>query len=26
VFILSNIVVKELKRYCEKYNIGKKFI
>ena len=25
VFILSNIVIKELKRYCEKYNVGTKF-
>ena len=25
VFMLSNIVIKELKRYCEKYNVGTKF-
>ena len=25
VFMLSNIVIKELKRYCEKYNVGAKF-
>ena len=26
VFMLSNIVIKELKRYCEKYNVGIKFV
>ena len=25
VFMLSNVVIKELKRYCEKYNIGTRF-
>jgi len=22
VFMLSNVIIKELKRYCEKYNVG----
>ena len=26
VFMLSNIVIKELKRYSEKYNVSKKFV
>ncbi len=26
VFMLSNIVMKELKRYCERYQVGKKFV
>lgn len=26
VFMLSNVIIKELKRYCEKYNVGTKFI
>lgn len=25
VFALSNVVIKELKRYCERYNVGSKF-
>jgi len=26
VFMLSNVIIKELKRYCEKYNVGIKFV
>ena len=26
VFMLSNIVIKELKRYSDKYSVGKKFV
>ncbi|MBQ4115718.1 alanine:cation symporter family protein [bacterium] len=26
VFLLSNIVIKELKRYCERYGVGKNFV
>ena len=26
VFLLSNIIIKELKRYCKCYGIGKKFV
>ena len=26
VFALSGVVIKELKRYCERYNVGKYFV
>ena len=26
VFVLSNVVIKELKRYCERYDIGRNIV